>query len=145
MYLGQFQKYYIQPPPPNPNIKALQKSSHFFYYQKFIMKGTLQFYVLIQVYLPRSPFLYKRFALDTQSQRNTPEVDPAFVLMASSSSSTSTSTSTSTSKFDLPGRRNLPSFSPNGDGVHFSNFEKSDFFFVKFYELGYLQQRKNFR
>ena len=30
MYLGQFQKYYIQPPPPNPNIKALQKLSHFF-------------------------------------------------------------------------------------------------------------------
>ena len=75
-------------------------------------------------------FWYKRFALDTQSYRNTPEVDPAFVLMASSSSSTSISTSTSTSKFDLPGPRNVPSFSPNGDGGHFSNLEKSDFFFI---------------
>ena len=41
---------------------------------------------------------------------------------------TSTSESTSTSKFDLPGRRNLPSFSPNGDGVHFPISKNRNFF-----------------
>ena len=43
MYLGKFQKYYIQPPPPNPNIKALQKSSHFFITRNLSWKGLHSF------------------------------------------------------------------------------------------------------
>ena len=30
MYLGQFYKYFAQPQPPNPNIKAVKKSLHIF-------------------------------------------------------------------------------------------------------------------
>ena len=30
MYLSQFQKYFTQFTPPNPNIKAVKKSFHFF-------------------------------------------------------------------------------------------------------------------
>ena len=47
MNLGQFQKYFTQPPPPNPNIKAVKKS--------------FQFFLLLEIYTAKQRNLHDNF------------------------------------------------------------------------------------
>ena len=47
MYQSQFQKYFTQPTPPNPNIKAVKKS--------------LQFFSLLEIYTAKQINLHDNF------------------------------------------------------------------------------------